>query len=337
MRNHFLARTWLLIALLAVCGHGAAQDDASLQWRRNLYLKIKDNLSLPVTARMQKMPAFLFEQTRADDREIGVAHTERYAAHAPSAAESALLKSYLELLPPAHRAVFEKKLLGIYMVDDFAGAALTDWAADADGKVYYYLVLNSELFSRSIDDWLTLKDNSSFDDAGAGPTIRVRTGTDYKALLYGLLHEGAHVVDYELAVTPYVDDLHRKFAARTAERSAFTDDVWLGRQKPKAEYDFKHRADVYLYRIFSSKALIPRRELATMFDQLAATPFVSFYSGTSWNEHLADFLTYHHIESKLGGAVTLELVDEQKVIRRIAPTKSPAAQKKQAALQVFYQ
>lgn len=336
MPNCLFSRVFLLFVLLAVCSHGSAQDDASIQWRRNLFLKLKENLPQPVAARLQKMPGFLLEQMRDDDRQIGIVRTERYAPRMPSTAESALFTSYLALLPPVHRAVFEKKLLGIYIIDDFAGAAMTDWAADADGKVYYYLVLNSELFSRSIDDWLTWKENSPFDDSSASPAIRVRTGTDYKALLYGLLHEGAHVVDYELAVTPYVDGLHRRFTSRATKRSDFTDDVWLDREKPRAEYDFKRRADMNLYRIFSGKALIPRQELAPMFAQLAATPFVSFYSGASWNEHLADFLTYHHIEKKLGGAVTLELVSEQKVITHLAPARSSTAQKKQAALQVFY-
>ena len=73
-----------------------------------------------------------------------------------------------------------------------------------------------------------------------------------------------------------------------------------------------------------------------MFAQLKNTPFVSFYSGTSWNEDFADYLTYYHIEKKLGGSVNVELLQAGQVIDRYAPTKTPVAKEREKFVQRLY-
>jgi hypothetical protein len=332
----YLPACLALAMLLPACAPSKSPDDISIEWRQSTFRQLKENLSRPVESRAQKMPADILEAFRQFDVSIGVADTGRYAPRAATAGESAMLKSYMALLPPAHQTVFEKKLLAIYVIDGFSGAAMTDWMTDGKGKIYYVLLLNSALFTRSMDDWLTWKDSSVFADAPESTSIRVKTGTSYKALMYGLLHEGAHMIDYEFGLTPSVDPLHQKLVGRKDQDSTFTNGIWLQQNQPKSEYDYKHRRTMNFYRIFMAKALIPRHELPGMFKQLKETPFSSFYSGTTWNEDLADFLTYHHIEKQLGGAVTLELVEDGKVRTRYQPTKTSLARKRAAVLDVFY-
>lgn len=334
-----LRRTLLpFMCVLAVFVTACSPRDpeaADIKWKQSLSQRLHENLSLPLAERVQQMPADLLKITRDYDRSLGIANTEHYAARVPSADELALIKSYLALLPQAHQSVFAKKLLAVYLVDGFAGAGMSDWVVDREGHIYYYLILNSALFTTSIDDWLSYKDNSAFDHSSAAPMIRIKTQTNYQALLYGLLHEGAHIVDYELGVTPYVDQPHRRLSGRTGERTAFTDGVWMQQSQPDARFDFKHRGDLNTYGIFPKRGLIPRAELAGMFSQLSQTPFVSFYSGTSWNEDLADYVTYRQIERKLGGAITVELLSAGKMQDRYTPLATQWAKQREKTVRVF--
>lgn len=340
MMNGVLRRTvFLLMCVLALfvtaCSPRAPQSETDSKWKQVLSERLLGNLSVPLAARVQKMPGDLLKITQENDRSLGIANPERYAARMPSADELTLLKTYLVLLPQAHQEVFSKKLLAVYLVDGFAGAGMSDWVVDREGRIYYYLILNSALFTTSIDDWFSYKENSAFDNSSASPIIRIKTQTDYKALMYALLHEGAHIVDYELGVTPYVDQQHRRLSGRTGERSGFTDGVWMQQSQPDARFDFKHRGDLNTYGIFPKRGLIPRNELAGMFSQLSQTPFVSFYSGTSWNEDLADYVTYRHLERKLGGAVTVELLRAGSVIDRYLPLRTAWAKQREKSVRVF--
>ena len=331
-----LLLTGLLALVLTACSPLNSQEKAALEWRVGIVQRLRDNLAQPFHARVQKMPQDMFKAVQEYDRSLGIANTDNYASRMPTVDELALIKSYFDLLPPAHQTVFSKKLLAVYLVDDFAGAGLTEWLVDREGNTFYYMILNSSLLTKSLDDWVTYKENSQFDKSTASPTIRVRTGTEYRALMYGLLHEGAHVVDYELGVVPSFDSLHRRLTGRKRDTSAFTEGVWLQRLKPVAQYDFKHREEINLYGIFTNKGLIPRSELEIMYTKLSKTPFVSFYSGTSWNEDLADYVTYQHIERNLGGKVTVELLREGKTIDQYEPVKTPQARQREKSVGVFY-
>lgn len=322
--------------VVTACSPFNSQEKAAIEWKRGLFQRLQNNLSEPIVGRVQKMPADLLKATQDYDRSIGIEDSNHYVARTPSTEELELINSYYESLPIAYKKAFSEKLLAVYLVDGFAGAGMTDWLVDRDGHTYYYLVLNSSLFNLSLDDWLTYKENSIFDKSAVSPRIRVRTNTNYRAIMYGLLHEGAHIVDYELGIAPYVDPLHRKVSGRTQVTSAFTDGVWLQRSQTVAQYNFMHRAVMNIYGEFAKKDLIPRVELPEMFSQLIQTPFVTFYSGTSWNEDLADYMTYQYIERSLGGTVTVELLHQGKIIEQYAPIKTPQVQQREKSVRVFY-
>lgn len=331
--------TAVILALLGLLGCATlwtSADESAIEARKGQFKRLQTNLDLPLGQRIQKMPMSLLDDTRAFDQSIGIENAKNYVARIPTDIELALINKYIGLLPPTHQQIFEKKLLAIYLIDNFFGGGFTDWVIDNEGQTFYYVVLNSALFTKSMDDWLTFKDDALFGDSSGSPSIQVKTQTEYKALMYGLLHEGAHIVDYELGVTPYMDALHRRLSKRNRERSVFTDGIWLGQNQPASDFDFRHRTNLNIYRIFPKKELIPRAELPAMYAQLKATPFVSFYSGMTWNEHLADYLVYHHIENKLGGALTITLMNEGKVIDRYAPLGTSQAQQLKGSMHAFY-
>lgn len=337
MKKNILADCFvLLLLLLSACSPFNARDKHALESKRVLYESLQSNLSLPVSSRIRKMPADFLGGVKDYDRSLGMGNADRYLAYMPNEEELATIKAYIELLPRTYQSLFTKKLLAVYFVDNFSGAGMTEWVVDRDGNCYYYMVLNSALLKMSLDDWLSDKENSFFEKLPASPVMRVHTGTNYRAVMYALLHEGTHVLDFESGVTPYVDPLHRHLKGRTKETSAFTDGVWLQQTQPVARYDFRHRAALNPYGEYSGRSLIAKSEMKTMFAQLAQTPFAGFYGGTSWNEDLADFMTYQIIGKKLGGAVSVDLIDRGKVIGRYAPVRSPLSGQRENAVRIFY-
>jgi hypothetical protein len=326
-----------LTILLTACSQTSTQDKAALEFRRGMFERLQRNLSEPIITRVQEMPSDMLKALKDYDLSIGMGNSSKYVARMATAEELALINSYFNLLPNSYQTILKRKLLAVYLIDGFSGAGLTDWVVDRDGNTYYYLAFNSSLLHETIDDWLTYKENSFFDNSALSPVVRVHTKTKFKAMMYGLLHEGAHIVDYELAITPYLDPLHRHLKGRTQESSAFTNGVWVRRTQPETRYDFKHRVDLNLYGSVKARGLIPRSELVGMFSQLTKTPFVNFYSGTSWNEDLADYFTYQYIEKKLGGTVSVELIQQDSTIERYEPLRTNVAQERERFVRDFYE
>jgi hypothetical protein len=312
---------------------GKIAEDPELKERLERFKSLEANLSLPLVERVQKVPDEYLNLLIAFDKSIGIKNTD-YKARVPTAADKALLTEYVNLLPKKYQKVFSDKLLVIYFIDNFAGAGLTDWVIDGKGEFHYYMILNSALLTESLDSWLTYRENSFFTGDMKTSSIRVRTATAYKALLFGFLHEGGHIVDVEYRVTPYVEEAHKKFIKQKKEVSKFTRDVWLEHKKPLPAYDFKNRDKLNVYGIFD-KELIPVSEMADMFLQLTDTPFMSFYAGTAWQEDFADLVTYHYIDAKLGGTMVVELLEGARVVRRYLPAKRVQTDKRKKILEDF--
>lgn len=305
--------------LFAAASHAAdSDDDKLLKAKLEAYQYFEPNLALPLPARLQTMPDESLQSIITFDRSIGIGNTD-YKARVVTPADIALFAEYVALLPERYRTVLSEKLMAVHLVDNFSGAGLTDWYVDEQGRFYYYMILNSALLTESVDEWLTMRENSYFKRESGSFTVRVRTGIDYKALLYGLLHEGGHILDYEYNINPYLDPLHKKMIKRENEVSDFTRGVWKQQKTPMAGYDINNRDKLNVYGMFSDKTLIPVRELSGMFLQLTQTPFVSFYGSTVWYEDFADLVTYYHVEKKLGGSVVVELLESGKVVDAFSP------------------
>lgn len=319
-------------ALLAAAGHA---DDAALKTKLEAYNYFKPNLTLPLPARVQTMSEESLQSIIAFDRSIGIAGTD-YKARVVTPADIALFSEYVGLLPKRYQTVLSEKLMAVHLVDNFSGAGLTDWYINEQGGLYYYMIVNSALLTEPLDDWLTYKANSYFKPGSESFAVNVETGTEYKALLYGLLHEGAHIVDYEYNITPYLDPLHKKVINRDDEVSGFTRGVWERQKIPLPKYGFNNRDKLNVYGIFSDKAPISAGELPGMFSQLTGTPFVSFYAGTAWYEDFADLVTYYHIEKKLGGEVVVELLRDDKVVDRFLPIKRGLKGKRKDIIEKLY-
>ncbi|HEX5056570.1 MAG TPA: hypothetical protein VFX02_08740 [Gammaproteobacteria bacterium] len=302
-----------MLALVARAGDSA---DSALQEKLGLFQRFEANLAKPLPERVQTIPDDFLKLLIDYDKSSGIKNTD-YKAHTLSTEESAIFGEYLQLLPARHQTTFSNKLMVVYFVENFSGAGLTDWLIDKNNNFYYYTILNSALLTESLDDWLTYRENSFF-TAGSPFSIKLRTGTDFKALLYGLLHEGGHIVDIEYRVTPYMDPVHRKLLKQESAVSDFTRGVWEGQKKPAPRYGFGNQDKLNAYGIFNREP-VPATEMESMLLQLNKTPFVSFYAGTAWYEDFADLIAYKHLQKNLDGFIRLEFYKDGKLVKRFRP------------------
>lgn len=328
------AAAFLALCLQAASVLGAADNtqDPALQEKLKLFQKFEPNLARPLPERVQAIPDDFLKSIIDFDKSIGIKNTD-YKARVLTAVEMTMFDEYVRLLPARYQTTFNDKLLAVYFIDNFAGAGLTDWVVDKNEEFYYYMILNSELLTQSLDEWLTYRENSFF-TKDSPFSIKVRTGTPYKALMYGFLHEGGHVVDMEYHVSPYIDPVHKKFIRQESELSDFTRGVWEQQKTPVARYGFNNRDKLNVYGIFN-RELIPGSEMQAMFLQLHKTPFVSFYAGTAWYEDFADLITYHYIDKNLDGSVRVELYEGEKIVKRLSPTRRGIGGERKKIMKTF--
>ena len=219
-----------------------------------------------------------------------------YQAYHPTEYDRQLAAKYFELLPPLHRKVLRERLVGVYFIKDFLGSGLTEYVLDESGNMYAFMVFNPGVLKYGVSKWLTMKENTCFIPGSGSVDIRIDVGNGYKGLLYILLHETTHVVDYVMRVTPYVDESVARFFGHRPETGPFVRGVWESYKEPVDE-DFPHGDRITFYGM-NNGPKISLTQALTVYSKLENGPFVSMYSTLSWAEDLAEFVTFYHLTKK---------------------------------------
>ena len=155
-------------------------------------------------------------------------------------------------------------------------------------------------------------------------------------MLYALMHEGAHLMDYEFGITPVVEDLFSWVTGRKRGPSSFTAKVWRSQAAPLPIYEYDGRKRLNVYAIYPERGRIARSQVPRLFKELRLTPFVSFYASTNWNEHLADYVMYWHIERHLLGRLSLQLWQGERLVDEYHPLLATLQPDDKHALQIVY-
>ena len=287
------------------------------------------NPASSLVSRVTPVPRFLLDDIRKLDGR------DDYAAYAPSAAEMKTLTEYLALVPPRHRKVMRERLIGIYFISPFMGGGLADWVMDDAGKVYAVLVINPDVFRRSLSDWLTYREQSCFRDDGSGVKVRVDAGRRFNGLMYLLLHEAAHIVDYVENHTPFVEPVLETVTGRGAMDSAHARGVWEEYGKPLATSGFSMRGNVTFYGL-SGGPKIPAAGASELYRELSASPFATLYGSQSWAEDFADTFMAYHLAKKLREPFVVSVEKEGRTLFRYSPLESPRVKARLGYLEKLY-
>lgn len=180
------------------------------QKQEDLFIKVKSipaknyssysfNPDSTLLSRVRDTPDFILDYLKNMDT------VDYYTSYTPTSEEMDLIEEYLDLLPPLNRKIMKEKLLGIYFVSNFTGSGMADYAVDDDRNIYTLLFLNPDTLKVRINEWMDYRENTSFIEENDEIRIEVECGNNYLALLYILLHESTHIVDYINSITPYTE------------------------------------------------------------------------------------------------------------------------------------
>jgi len=244
-----------------------------------------------------------------------------YSFYYPNREEIDELEAYFNLLPPYVGAVCKKRLIGIYFVNGFYGSGLTDFVLDERGEIYTILVLNPKVLQVSISELFTYKDKSCFDWENSNMDLKIDISDEYSGLLYILLHETAHIVDYVDRKTPYVLPAMKELAYENENGSPFIDQFWKDYREPADFITFSSRSQLKFYSD-NKEDLLNDGELVKVYNELKESPFCSLYSSINWAEDYAEYFALHHLTQNLNCNYKISIEEKGTKIFEYSPFKN---------------
>jgi len=276
----------------------------------------------PLVDRVQQAPDFLLRLLRT------AGGLPSAAPYLPSQDEKQLVQRYLELLPKSGLAVLDSRLIGIYFVNNLNGSGTTIRVYDNVDTVYAIILMNPGMLHTNISDWLTYKENSCFlSDQGndRGIQVHMDCGTQYGGLLYALLHETTHVLDYVYHYTPDTD------SGSAPTPTPFTQGIWEKYDQPTRAADFPLRDKVTFYHRDNGPK-IHLSQASRLYASLAQSPFASLYGSQNWLEDFAEFFTWYYYTTVLGQPFRITITRPGEPEITCEPMKSEAARRRAEAI-----
>lgn len=321
----------LLVAslLAALCLETSCQtvinnESINLKQRQQLGQLLTFHETQTLAERVSAIPNSLLKTWRDADSKLNpIALT--YQNYTPSLAEQEILKKSLVGLPEAWQKVLQKKVVRIFFVENLIGAGITDWVLKGkNDQRFYTIILNPKLFHTSAKAWLEYRANSMFKQGDYRITyIGI---PDIPAVTYALLHEAAHIIDFENYQTPFVDPFMQQYLNITTKETPFIKHVWLSYDKPLKIFEFPERKQLNAYHLTVQRGYISNDKLPEILKRLKHTPFVTPYASLTWAEDFADFSAFSHLERMGETPLHLQLKNGKETIVDITPLSSPINQ-----------
>ena len=283
----------------------------------------------PLISRIESAPSFVLAYLRNMD------NRPDYLSYTPSEEERSLIQEYILKLPPVHKNVLKKRLIAIYFVNGFLGSGMADYVISKNSDIYTILVFNPLLLSTKISKWFTYRENTCFISSSSEYKIQIDCGKEFTGLMYGLLHETSHILDYILQYTPYTEPELTKINGFKVKASAFVQGIWDGYRKPSKKYAFTNRENVTFYGLGGGPK-INVTDAVMLYKQLAKTPFVSLYGSLSWAEDFAELITFYHLTEKLHQPYEIKCYEKGKLVYSYSPMNSLKVQQRLHTIKNIY-
>tara|TARA_B110000305_G_C19428397_1_gene634912 strand:- start:682 stop:1677 length:996 start_codon:yes stop_codon:yes gene_type:complete len=267
---------------------GLALDIESLlkEKPRNIrFYDFKSNSS--IANRIQPTPAFILKQLNSWDN-------KDYKSYSPSDQQIQLFKNYVKLLPIANQKIIQNKVVGIYFIDEFMGSGLTDWLINDQGEIFTYFIFNSNVFDLNLSQGLTHKENTAFIKNGSENSIEIEAGNNYQLLLYILLHESTHALDYIYRISPYTDKFFEETFGKSNRKLPFIENRWTSLKEPVQGRNFPAQKKVSFYALNDGPHLA-LSNIEMTYNGLQQSGFISLYGSLNWAEDLAETLSFYHL------------------------------------------
>ncbi|MCB1306070.1 MAG: hypothetical protein KDK37_17400 [Leptospiraceae bacterium] len=194
---------------------------------------------------------------------------------------------------PEIRQFLNRRVMGLYLVDNLGSSGLTGIVYDSDGKAQGgFILMDASRIELTAEGLINLREKTIIEDAAALPESwgyrldHPSNGPVPTAVDYLLLHEAAHVASevYELLPPLTMDKASYRPPARGTY--SFLDAAWLDPWNTKAALPFRKKLHFYAKRTFSAI----EHGQATVAAQ--ASGFPGLYATVDAWEHLAETVAY---------------------------------------------
>ena len=277
------------------------------------------NPKTSLVERVQPTPVFLLNYLMKIDKR------EDYTSYLPSKEEYGLINDYILKLPTLNRRILKERLIGIYFVNNLIGSGWMLYVLSDNNDMYAIIIINPRTLSNSLSTWLTYRENSCFINRSSEIRIEVDCGKEFSGLMYVLLHETSHIVDFILHYTPYVSPEMTKLNGFKVKYSGFVQGIWEGYRKPLKKYEFANRENLTFYGV-NDGPIINVTDAVMLYRQFANTPFVSLYGSQSWAEDFAELITFYHLTERLHQPFTINYYENGEKTFDYSPMKSAKIQ-----------
>ena len=242
----------------------------------------------------------------------------QYAAHDLSPEERDIFRQCLADLPETYKTILKERLIGIYVVDDFLGSGLADYVLDENDRVYTILLFNPLVLQDNLTDLVTRKENTCFIPDRPDMSIAVNLDDRLPGLLYILMHEATHIVDYVNRCTPYVEPDILKIKGNFSEPRPFTDRLWADYTRFRDDCVFAYKDQVTFYGM-SQGPKITISAAADVYRAMAGVPVASLYGTFNWAEDFAEYMTFRYLTKEKGTDYTITVSDKGKIVFQYQP------------------
>ncbi len=275
------------------------------------------NLNKKIIDRIVSAPPVILDYLKRLD------NTDKYIPYELNASEKKLFLEYYEILPPKYKDIIEKKVIAIYFIKNFTGGGMADVIFDKNGTMYIALYFNSQILNKSLSDWITYRDNSSFTDEGKKISIELNCKQGYFGLLHTIIHETSHIYDFYNHNTPFVVPFLKNNDQK--HNSEFTFNIWRDYFHPEEMYEFPNRKSVTAYGLGKK---LDKTLSFDLYKNLNKSPFSSLYGSKNWAEDFAETFTWYYLNYKLNIKYIVNISQDGKESVKFSPTDNELVKKR---------
>jgi hypothetical protein len=322
MRLPLLLVAGLLLSRFGEAAQGQASDGPPVaQQAETLRLNRLDPAS-PLESRVLETPASVLEMFAEEGRPTPTAHdlTEE---------EKHKLAAAFAVLPPLHRRILRERLQSVSFLDGMPNTALTSPVNPDDPYRLFHITIRAAILRQNASEWLTEKERSIFNATGSPLSVSIEAGKR-DAIVYVLLHEATHIVDFCLGMTTLPVG---KQGAGDPPPGAFSKGIWTDRTTPAPPYRDPLRERV---RFRPGGEILPIDQAEAVYRSLRRTPFVSLYAGSNWYDDLAEYLAVYHWTQVLKQPFRIAIRENGKIIFVYEPMKSAVVRERIGQIKPFY-
>ena len=211
------------------------------------------------------------------------------------------LRKAIETMPPEVVALVTERLVGIFLVEDLGGTAMTERINNPLIPGSGYITLDAKAIDRKANEWKTWKESSVFEPDGPYVLDAIiaddASDTRANAIQYILLHEFAHIISIDSDIHPNWSLDDGRWPPKPGDFDFF-DLSWEVSSDGLLISKYKLRYPILLYiPFYFATPKTANDKMVEFFDALEKTNFPTPYAGVGFSDDFADsFVNYVHTQ-----------------------------------------